>query len=83
MDGGTAPRGTDGHYSDRVPAFWITYIEVPPSVEAKIRTRRGVTGDQVRAACSGRQCRSVLAGMTIQSMAADCLSLLAMNSAAS
>jgi len=34
-----------------VPAFWIGYIEVPPSIEAKIRTRRGVTGDQVRAAC--------------------------------
>jgi hypothetical protein len=32
-------------------AVWIGYIEVPPSVEQKIRTRRGVTGDQVRAAC--------------------------------
>jgi hypothetical protein len=34
-----------------VSAVWIGYIEVPPSVETKIRTRRGVTGDQVRAAC--------------------------------
>jgi len=40
-----------GAYSDQVPALWIGYIEVPASVEAKIRTRRGVTGDQVRAAC--------------------------------
>ena len=32
-------------------AVWIGYIEVPPSVEMKIRNRRGVTGDQVRAAC--------------------------------
>ncbi len=32
-------------------AVWIGYIEVPPSVETKIRTRYGVTGDQVRAAC--------------------------------
>ncbi len=38
-------------YGVGVAAFWIGYIEVPPSVEAKIRTRRGVTGDQVRAAC--------------------------------
>lgn len=35
----------------RVSAVWIGYIEVPPSVETKIRTRRGVTGKQVRAAC--------------------------------
>jgi len=34
-----------------VPTFWIGYIEVPPSIESKIRSRRGVTGDQVRAAC--------------------------------
>jgi hypothetical protein len=32
-------------------AVWIGYIEVTPSIETKIRTRRGVTGDQVRAAC--------------------------------
>ena len=31
-------------------AVWIGYIDVPPSVETKIRTRRGVTGEQVRAA---------------------------------
>jgi hypothetical protein len=34
-----------------VDRLWIGYIEVPPSVEAKIRERRGVTGEQVRAAC--------------------------------
>ncbi|MBO0869658.1 MAG: hypothetical protein J2P15_13940 [Micromonosporaceae bacterium] len=32
-------------------SIWIGYIEVPPSVETKIRARRGVTGDQVRGAC--------------------------------
>lgn len=30
---------------------WIGFVEVSPNVETKIRTRRGVTGDQVRAAC--------------------------------
>jgi hypothetical protein len=34
-----------------VPKVWIGYIDVPLSVDAKIRTRRGVTSDQVRAAC--------------------------------
>jgi hypothetical protein len=34
-----------------VSAVWIGHIEVPASVETKIRTRRGVTGDQVREAC--------------------------------
>jgi hypothetical protein len=34
-----------------VAKVWIGYIDVPPSVETKIRTRRGVTGDQVRQAC--------------------------------
>lgn len=30
---------------------WIGLVEVPESVEFKIRTRRGITGAQVRAAC--------------------------------
>jgi hypothetical protein len=44
-------RQPGGAYSLRVAGVWIGYVEVPPSVETKIRTRRGVTGDQVRAAC--------------------------------
>lgn len=30
---------------------WIGHITVPDSVEGKIRSRRGLTGAQVRAAC--------------------------------
>jgi hypothetical protein len=40
-----------GACSGPVAGVWIGYVEVPPSVETKIRARRGVTGDQVRAAC--------------------------------
>jgi hypothetical protein len=32
-------------------SVWIAHIEVPESVDGKLRTRRGVTGLQVRAAC--------------------------------
>jgi hypothetical protein len=37
-----------------VPArtrFWITHVVVSEAVETKIRSRRGLTGAQVRAAC--------------------------------
>ena len=30
---------------------WIAEILIPQSIEAKLRTRRGMTGDQVRRAC--------------------------------
>ena len=30
---------------------WIGRVIVPPSVEVKLRMRRGITGDEVRAAC--------------------------------
>ena len=38
-------------YGVVVSAIWIGFIDVPASIETKIRTRRGVTGDQVQAAC--------------------------------
>ncbi|MEJ2869772.1 hypothetical protein WCD74_18535 [Actinomycetospora sp. OC33-EN08] len=31
--------------------FWIAEIRISPAMETKIRTRRFVTGDQVREAC--------------------------------
>jgi hypothetical protein len=31
--------------------FWIADINISPAMEAKIRSLRGVTGDQVREAC--------------------------------
>lgn len=31
--------------------FWIAEIQISDEMEAKIRSRRGVTGDQVREAC--------------------------------
>jgi hypothetical protein len=46
---------TDGDGGEaRVPErakVWIGHIMVPHSVELKIRSRRGLTGAQVRAAC--------------------------------
>jgi hypothetical protein len=34
-----------------VKRFWIAEIQISPAMEQKIRTRRFVTGDQVREAC--------------------------------
>lgn len=34
-----------------MPSFWIAEIRIDNTIETKIRTRRGVTGDEVRSAC--------------------------------